>query len=106
MPSLSRFAFWSCLVGFVLFVHSASPVKFFSLPEESETAVFMFALVLTLVGALAYIVNGRLESSERSSREVQDSLWRQFDVVDRDIDSRLDRIHDSLSDLQSRKTSR
>jgi len=106
MPSLSRFSFWSCLVGFVLFVHSASPIKFFSMPEGSETAVFFLALVLTLIGSLGYIVSSAMQSAERTNSENIESIWRHFDSRDVECNTRFDRINDRMIEIESRKSSR
>lgn len=96
MPSLSKFSFWMLIAGFVLFVLSAAPTNVFSFTEGHESVVFFVAVILTVTGALGFMVNREIESVERSLSEDNESIWRQIgndsDSIHRDMEGLTRRI--------------
>ena len=92
MPSLSKFSFWSFVLGVVLFVLSSTPLKVISVQEGQEGIYLMLSVLLLLVGALGYITSQEIDHLERSTSEQFDSVWRNFDGVSSDVQKDLDNL--------------
>jgi len=92
MPSLSKFSFWSFVLGVVLFVLSSTPLKVISVQEGQEGTYLMLSVVLLLVGALGYITSQEIDHLERSTSEQFDSVWRNFDGVSSDVQKDMDNL--------------
>lgn len=100
MPSLSKFSFWMLVAGFVLFVLSAAPTKVFAFTEGHESVVFLVAVILTVVGALGFIVNREVENIERSISESIDSVWRSIDNNTEDIRKDIEGVVRRVDNLE------
>ena len=92
MPSLSKFSFWSFVLGVVLFVLTSTPLKVISVQEGQEGTYLMLSVLLLLVGALGYITSQEIDHLERSTSEQFDSVWRNFDGVSSDVQKDLDNL--------------
>jgi predicted membrane channel-forming protein YqfA (hemolysin III family) len=92
MPSLSKFSFWSFVLGVVLFVLSSTPLKVISVQEGQEGTYLMLSVLLLLVGALGYITSQEIDHLERSTSEQFDSVWRNFDGVSSDVQKDMDNL--------------
>jgi len=92
MPSLSKFSFWSFVLGVVLFVLTSTPLKVISVQEGQEGTYLMLSVLLLLVGALGYITSQEIDHLERSTSEQFDSVWRNFDGVSSDVQKDMDNL--------------
>ena len=100
MPSLSKFAFWSFVLGIALFVLSSAPLSVISVPEGQEGTFFMFSMVLVLVGLASYITAGELSSLERNNAEHFDSIWRNFDSTDAERQKDFDNLSRRMDSIE------
>jgi len=92
MPSLSKFSFWSFVLGVVLFVLTSTPLKVISVQEGQEGTYLMLSVLLLLVGAVGYITSQEIDHLERSTSEQFDSVWRNFDGVSSDVQKDMDNL--------------
>jgi len=92
MPSLSKFSFWSFVLGVVLFVLTSTPLKVISVQEGQEGTYLMLSVVLLLIGALGHITNQELDTLERNNSEHFDSVWRNFESTTNDTQKDMDNL--------------
>lgn len=100
MPSLSKFSFWSFIVGVVLFVLTSTPLRMIPVQEGQEGTYLILSVLLLLVGVAGYVTSREIETLDRNTSEHFDSVWRNFESSESNTENEMKEISKRLDSLE------